>query len=72
VSPAEREVIARIVRESCAEQGIPLTVPAEVCAEVAKILEAAAGRARAGVAGARREPERLTEAIKQCRGRMAS
>ncbi len=38
MTAAEREVIARIVRETCTAQNIPLAVPAEVCRQVAAIL----------------------------------
>jgi len=44
VTAAEREVIARIVRETCDEQNVPLIVPPEVCKAVATILSSKASR----------------------------
>jgi hypothetical protein len=41
MSPAERERIRALVQRTCAEQGIPLTVPPDVAAAVARLLAGA-------------------------------
>jgi hypothetical protein len=41
VTAAEREQIRAIVERTCAEQGVPLTVPAEVASQIAAMLSTA-------------------------------
>jgi hypothetical protein len=38
MTPADRERIRALVRRTCAEQGIPLVVPADVAADMARLL----------------------------------
>jgi hypothetical protein len=52
VTAEERARVREIVERTCKEQGIPLVVPAEVCAEVARLIAVAQGRE----GGGRREP----------------
>ena len=41
MTPADRERIRALVRRTCAEQGVPLVVPADVAADVARLLAGA-------------------------------
>jgi hypothetical protein len=41
VTPPDRERVRALVERTCAEQGIPLVVPADVAAEVARLVAGA-------------------------------
>jgi len=41
MTAAERECVRALVRRTCAEQGVPLVVPADVAAHVARLLAGA-------------------------------
>jgi hypothetical protein len=41
VTAADRERVRALVERTCAEQGIPLVVPADVAADVAKLVAGA-------------------------------